>query len=103
MKVVCCNKCFEKIARDSTSAARAWMDLCIGSSKMGKILGLKEWNVPDSIDSLKKLEEMGYIATLDGFEYIKIKVHGQSSLEFNEEEVGIVDTYCIDRQEHGHD
>lgn len=99
MKAVCCNQCFESIAREDTLAARAWLDLCACASRsFNGLMWFKEQNAPSYINAFRLLERLGYIASVDGLEAVKVKVNGHVDIL-----EGQLATYCIDRHGHGHD
>ena len=68
----CCDDCFEKIARENTTAARMWLELCniyMNTPMFG--LTLNHDN-----DKTRLLEHLGYITTTETPEMMLVKVHG---------------------------
>lgn len=98
MKAVCCSQCFEFIASHDHDAANLWLILCRFFTQNGP-MGLREERVPEAVGCLRKLEEMHYVSTADGLDCVSIKVNGL--LKFDLEET--VYTYCIKREDHGHE
>lgn len=99
--VVCCNRCFEQIALRDTSAAKLWLDLCVYAAKMG-MFGFVESRMPGSINPLRTLESMGYLKSADGFDMVKMRMMGHEVLTAKNRPHAL-DTFCICREEHGHD
>lgn len=69
---LCCEKCFEMIARNSTGAAKLWLDLC-ELQLHSEVFGIKT----QDFVTLRLLEVLGFIVTTDTPEVIVIKVKGQ--------------------------
>jgi len=72
-KGICCDRCFALIARDSTDAAKMWLDLCelyLEAPLFGLILP------NDILPSVRLLEILRFITTTDTPEMIIVKVHG---------------------------
>lgn len=69
---LCCDSCFELIARRSTNAAKLWLDLCELEMKLERF-GLRTPDFP----TLSLLESMGFIVTTDIPGIIIVKVHGR--------------------------
>lgn len=70
---LCCERCFKSIAKNSTNAARLWLDLC-SIQETCSIFGIR---LIDESVSLENLEHMGFITTTDIEELIVVKVHGK--------------------------
>ena len=68
---VCCEECFKHIGKESTSAARLWMDLCALECQYG-LVNLKIRENP----ALRTLELFGYVVTTDKPQHISIKLIG---------------------------
>ena len=68
---VCCNRCFRLIAKQSTTAARLWLDLCEVQMER-KLFGL----VTSDNAALKTLETMRFITTTETPTMILVKVNG---------------------------
>ena len=71
-KILCCDECFEMIARRSTIAARIWLDLCVLQDSC-QLIGL---SCPDN-DILYILETMNFINSTEANEMILLKVLGR--------------------------
>lgn len=97
---VCCNRCFEEIARESGKGAAVWLELCAYASKHGRVIKFREWRIPDSAKTFRMLESKGFIASADGDDAVRLRINGYLTIET---EKGPIDTYCIKREEHGHD
>jgi len=97
MTAVCCNQCFQSIAKGNTTAARLWLDSCAFFVKLQGIYLLRETRIPDTIKYMKYLEELGYITTADGLEGVKVRVNGYDVMEANND---FLETFCLQRQEH---
>lgn len=69
---LCCDQCFELLAKRSTKAARLWIDLCEIQSTCS-IFGLRIEDNP----LLQLLEVLQFITTTDVMNLIIVKVHGQ--------------------------
>jgi hypothetical protein len=108
MTAVCCEQCFERIAREDPTAARIWLDLCAFQVKYGEVFEYREERVPTIVPHTRKLEEMGYMATADGGEAVRVIVLGRQKKKMNWQPYGaakenLFDTFCIARVEHGND
>src|SRR5690606_32052555 len=101
MKVICCNQCFDRIARINPNSARIWIDLCAYYANHG-ILGLREWRIPDAIGPLRALETSGFIETLDGADSVSVKVNGLETFLVRGH-FEPLQTFCIDRRSHGNE
>lgn len=69
---LCCDQCFDLLAKRSVDAASLWLDLC-EIQKTCRIFALK---VEDS-DYFQLLECLGFITTTDTLDLIIFKVHGR--------------------------
>lgn len=69
---LCCDECFELIAKRSTNAARLWLDLCHIQDTCA-LFGLAIQDNP----YLQLLEILGFITTTDVMDLIVVKVHGK--------------------------
>jgi hypothetical protein len=63
--IQCCERCFRMVAKESTCAARLWLDLCEYPSG---------FPLSDSNDSIRILEENGLILTTDLLNGVKIRL-----------------------------
>lgn len=70
---ICCEQCLENIARNSTNAARIWMDLCAINVKKGNPFPLLTIDFPE----LRALEQMGFIVTTDQNGKLMIRLNGR--------------------------
>lgn len=70
-KYACCHKCFAYIAKQSTIAAKLWLDLCILETR-----SLQKHSFHSQIenDAVRILEINGYIVTHEDDQEIIIKV-----------------------------
>lgn len=73
---ICCEECFEKIGKKSTSAARLWMDLCAIECQYG-LINFKAFDDP----ALRTLETSGYIITTDKPKHINVRLIGRMETE----------------------
>jgi len=77
---VCCEKCFEKISRRSTNAAKWWMDLCTthlnNSEKTITVIG--------DNPNLRLLETLGFLVSTETDDCIYINVKGHMRSEDGE-------------------
>lgn len=69
---LCCDRCFELLAKRSTNAAKLWLDLCEIQSTC-EIFALKVEDDP----YFQLLEMLRFITTTDYFNAMIVKVHGQ--------------------------
>jgi len=83
---VCCEKCFEKIAQQSTDCASLWLDLCKIDHESG-IFSLQE------VAKLKKLEAMGFISISDHFFHLSMVILGMKK-------EGDMTVYCCCEEKH---
>lgn len=68
---ICCEKCFEEIAKTDTSASKLWMDICNNTIiDKSNVCALKDF------PELRRLELMGFIITTDVEDFIEIKLIG---------------------------
>ncbi len=74
---ICCDKCFDLIARRSTDAAKLWLDLC----EIQEHVQVFAINSDDFLD-LTTLENLGFVVTTDIPDFIVIKVlgHGEDGI-----------------------
>lgn len=79
---LCCDECFDLLAKRSTVAARLWLDLCAIQSSCS-IFGLKI----DDNPPMQLLEYLGFITTTDMPNLIVVKVRGK-------EEDGLGSFFC---------
>lgn len=70
----CCEKCFWKIAKKNTTAAKLWLELCDDERDFDAI-GLSQ----KDLTAIRRLEIMGFLVTTDLFNDILIKVTGRIS------------------------
>lgn len=70
---LCCDACYDLIAKRSDLAASLWLELCEIQIR-SEVFGLK---TPDS-GHMQLLETLGYIITTETKEYIMIKVQGRN-------------------------
>lgn len=70
---LCCDRCFELLAKRSTNAAKLWLDLCEIQSTC-EVFGIKLEDNP----FFQLLENLEFITTTDLPSMILIKVHGQT-------------------------
>ena len=71
---LCCDECFEMLAKRSTAAARMWLDLC----DIQSTCSLFALRIDDN-DYMQLLEYLGFITTTDVPNLIVVKVHGQEN------------------------
>lgn len=81
---VCCERCFETLAKRSTKAAKIWIDLC--QSYMN-IPGL--FSVEGQTEQVRILETLGFVITTDCSDdvysnYIILKVNGHHKDAYGE-------------------
>jgi hypothetical protein len=69
---LCCDECFDLLAKRSPRAARLWLDLCEIQNTCA-LFGLK---IHDN-ELLQLLEILSFITTTDTKEVIVVKVHGK--------------------------
>ncbi len=69
---LCCEKCFAKIAKRNTKAARIWLNLC-EIQKTSSVFGIYMPDIPE----FRVLEKLGFITSTETNEMILIKVHGK--------------------------
>lgn len=79
---LCCDECFDLLAKRSTVAARMWLDLCEIQNTCS-IFGLKI----DDNPPLQLLEYLGFVTTTDSHNLLVVKVHGK-------EEDGLGSFFC---------
>lgn len=94
---VCCNQCFESIARKDPMAAHLWLDLCAYFVKLEGLFKLRETRVPWTIPQFRNLEILGFISTADGQDGVIVRVNGYDIIEDGDL---CLDTFCLDREEH---
>jgi len=70
---ICCDRCFECIAKRNVEAAKLWLDLCDIQEGCPGIFGLRT----SDFSSLRLLELLGFILTTDTPQIIFVKVKGQ--------------------------
>lgn len=69
---LCCDECFDLIAKRSGQAARLWLDLCEVQNTC-TLFGLRM----DDNALLQLLEILGFITTTDTIDCIVVRVHGK--------------------------
>lgn len=70
---VCCERCFHKIAKVSSPAAKLWLQLCeIQNRNYFDIFGI----YPEEPLELQLLEELGFVLSTDTPQMILIKLFG---------------------------
>lgn len=69
---LCCDECFDIIAKESTTAAHMWLDFCEFQITL-PIFCL----VTPFLNSIKLLENMGFILTTETQDIIIVKVLGR--------------------------
>lgn len=69
---LCCDKCFEMIARRHTASAKLWLDLC-ELQLYSHVFAIKS----QDFEMLRLLEVLGFIVTTDTPDYIIVKVKGK--------------------------
>lgn len=89
---VCCERCFETIAKKSTTAAKLWLDLCAIKLAIGEIVSFRG----QDFAALRSLEIMGYICSTERLDHILIKIHGHRTTENGQ------DFFCLD-EDHFYD
>ena len=75
---ICCESCFENIAKKNTTAAKLWMDLCAMRLQFGEFLEILD---TADIPELRALEVLGFIITTDMKNKIAIQVNGHFESE----------------------
>jgi hypothetical protein len=83
-KVSFCEKCFERIGKESGSAARIWTDLCLLHQKHQCVLVLQCID----FEELRLLEGMDFVTSTEKLCTLHIKVHGE-----RHDEEGVF--YCL--------
>ncbi len=78
---ICCDECFDTVARRNTTAAMLWMDLCKISSRQGEVLYLE---VQD-FSELRTLEKLGFIVSTEMNNFLAVKVKGKHLAEDGED------------------
>jgi hypothetical protein len=69
---VCCQNCFERIARVDTVSARLWMDFCKWQLECGKVLVFECGDFAE----FRILENLGFIVSTEQADTISVKVQG---------------------------
>ncbi len=88
---VCCEECFEKIGKKSTSAARLWMQLCGIRLQRGEVFSLYMQDFPE----LRVLETLGFITSTETALEVLVRLHGLRFME------GGIPSFCINEVPHG--
>jgi len=70
---LCCEKCFEHIAKKNASAATIWLDLCL-LQMQSDVFGIRT----QGHKHLRLLELQGYLVTTDTPEVLIIKMLGKA-------------------------
>lgn len=78
--IICCQSCFDDIAKKSTTSARLWMDFCAARMENQMPLQLKGPDCPQ----IRILEQMGFLISTDRKNSISIKVNGYMNTEDGE-------------------
>lgn len=70
--VMCCEQCFQEIAKNSTKAACLWLDLCMLHFTYGDTL-----RVCAKTECIEKLEKLGFlVSTEDDSKHILVRLNG---------------------------
>jgi hypothetical protein len=69
---LCCNHCFEEIAKRDTRAARMWLDLCSVYHAVQGVFAIKD--IEDR--PLRFLERGGFVTSTEDGSHIAIRVNG---------------------------
>lgn len=85
-KIVCCEKCFEYVAKQSTNAARLWLDLCALWYTKGQVLTVRTHDFPE----LRTLEQMNFLMSTDQPQHILIKIFG-----LQKDHLDGIDYFCV--------
>ena len=70
---LCCDRCFDSLAKKSTKAAKLWMDLCAIHAQEVGVFGLL--NMEDS-PHLRAIELERFVTTTETNIMVTVKVHG---------------------------
>ncbi len=89
-RIVCCEICFERLAKKSTSAARIWLDLCRLRMEKGEVFEL----IAQDFSELHTLELLGYVVTTDYPNRIGVFVNGYCITHTDDE------IFCLEGGEH---
>ena len=88
---MCCEKCFEKIARLHGNAARLLMDLCALRLSRGEYVKVRAVDMPE----LRLLEIEGYVCSIESPPtHLIINIRGHY---INEDGL---DSFCLERGSH---
>lgn len=101
MTALCCKQCFLEIASIDRRTAEIWTNLCACFIEFEGCFKFREHVVPKVIKHLKRLEELGYITTIDGVDGIAVRVNGYDIIE--EDNLDCLETFCLDRERHESD
>ena len=77
---ICCQKCFEKIGKHNTKAAKLWMDFCAIHLEESGLIILKSVDFPE----LRTLETLGFLVSTDHENYLYIRVKGHMTTTIGE-------------------
>lgn len=77
---ICCEKCFEKIGKRNTKAAKLWMEFCAMRLQEGGIVVLQSADFPE----LRVLETMGFLVSTDQHNSLAVQVNGHMNTEEGE-------------------
>lgn len=87
---VCCENCFETIGKQSTVAAKLWMDLCALRLKSGEYIEISSQDFPE----LRTLELLGFVVSTDKPQSIKLRINGHQTTADGE------DFFCVKEGQH---
>lgn len=77
-KLLCCDKCFERVAKKNVSSARMWLDLCRVSEEEGDYFALMDTQYFDiGCLELRVLENLGYITTTESSNMLRLRMNGR--------------------------
>lgn len=82
---VCCEDCFQTLAKMNTKAARLWMDLCALRMATAPIFRISYIEYPE----LRSLETQGFVVSTENHEGITIRVEGYMQTTTGE------DFFCV--------
>lgn len=99
MVMICCNQCFEHIAKKNPAAARVWLDMCKYYIKYRGTYQMNEEHISSTLSSTILLEELGYITTCDRSPAVMVRVNGYDVVDVPEKQV-CLETFCLDREKH---
>jgi hypothetical protein len=91
-KAICCEKCFENIAKRNTKAARTWIEFC----SIYAIIGFDCMKISSDLPEIRMLETKGYLVSQE-MENGQILVHMNGHYISDDK----VHYFCTDRSNHG--